>query len=104
MEVGAPEGFAAGPTDDPADERVEMDPDADLPWPRVEAIERWWAGRKAALPAGVRRLCGAPIGVASCARVLAEGTQQLRAAAAVALAMLEPGRGVTNVKARADRR
>ena len=38
----APEGFEGGPTEDPADENVEMDPDEDLPWPHPKKIADWW--------------------------------------------------------------
>jgi uncharacterized protein (TIGR02270 family) len=37
-----PEGFEVGPTEDPEDENVDMDPDEDLPWPDPEAIQAWW--------------------------------------------------------------
>ncbi|MCI5221664.1 MAG: TIGR02270 family protein, partial [Candidatus Electrothrix sp. AR4] len=33
-----PEGFTAGPTDDPEDEDVDLDPDEDLPWPEPALI------------------------------------------------------------------
>ena len=35
------EGFEAGPTEDPEDDNVEMDPDEDLPWPNVELLQKW---------------------------------------------------------------
>ncbi len=38
-----PEGFIAGPTEDPEDEGVEMDPDENLPWPHRQAVADWWA-------------------------------------------------------------
>lgn len=37
-----PEGFEAGPTENTADEDVEMDNDEDLPWPKPELIQNWW--------------------------------------------------------------
>jgi len=33
LDTDKPEGFDAGPTEDPEDENVEMDQDEDLPWP-----------------------------------------------------------------------
>src|SRR5207237_4946666 len=33
LEAEWPEGFEAGPTEDPEDENVDMDPDENLPWP-----------------------------------------------------------------------
>jgi uncharacterized protein (TIGR02270 family) len=35
-----PEGFAAGPTENPGDGNVEMDPDEDLPWPDPALVEK----------------------------------------------------------------
>jgi uncharacterized protein (TIGR02270 family) len=46
LETDMPAGFEAGPTDDPEDENVEMDPDEDLPWPDAELIQRWWHANK----------------------------------------------------------
>jgi uncharacterized protein (TIGR02270 family) len=36
-----PEGFEAGPTEEPEDEDVEMDTDEDLPWPEPGLIQKW---------------------------------------------------------------
>ncbi|HKM56276.1 MAG TPA: TIGR02270 family protein, partial [Isosphaeraceae bacterium] len=36
-----PEGFEAGPTDNPEDEKVEMDPDENLPWPDPALVQKW---------------------------------------------------------------
>jgi hypothetical protein len=33
LEGKKPEGFEAGPTENPEDENVKMDPDDNLPWP-----------------------------------------------------------------------
>ncbi len=41
LERDWPEGFKAGPTEEPEDEAVEMDPDEDLPWPELELIKTW---------------------------------------------------------------
>ena len=56
-----PEGFNAGPTDDPGDDNVAMDPDDDLPWPKAEAVLHWWGRNKGAFPSGTRHLLGKPI-------------------------------------------
>ena len=37
-----PEGFEAGPTENPEDENVAMDSDLNLPWPDPALIQKWW--------------------------------------------------------------
>jgi uncharacterized protein (TIGR02270 family) len=56
-----PEGFEAGPTEEPEDEDVEMDPDEDLPWPEPKLIHEWWSKNKNNFRNGTRYLCGKPI-------------------------------------------
>ncbi|WP_319410066.1 hypothetical protein [uncultured Desulfosarcina sp.] len=41
-----PERFEAGPTEDPKDEDVVMEPDEDLLWSDVELIQTWWEQNK----------------------------------------------------------
>ncbi|MCB9761685.1 MAG: TIGR02270 family protein [Alphaproteobacteria bacterium] len=55
-----PEGFAPGPSDDPEDEDVAMDPDEDLPWPDIEAVRAWWGERASGFRGGNRYLLGVP--------------------------------------------
>lgn len=85
-----PEGFHAGPTENPEDEDVAMDADEDLPWPNPELVSRWWEENKARFAAGQRHLCGQPISDAHCRAVLREGYQRQRIAAALELALLRP--------------
>jgi uncharacterized protein (TIGR02270 family) len=99
LDGDAPEGFEAGPTDDPKDENVELDPDENLPWPKLEAVSKWWEGRKAGLRAGLRHLLGKPVEAAGLRKALREGKQRQRAAAALELAMLEPGKPLVEVRA-----
>ncbi len=95
-----PAGFQAGPSDDPGDARVAPDPDARLPWLDEAAVRRWWAQRGADLPAGTRLLRGRPRrDEAWLARVLREGSQPARAAAAITLAIHRPGRPLFEVRA-----
>ena len=98
-----PEGFQAGPTENPNDENVERDSDEDLPWPNPELIEKWWAKHRNEFQTGVRHLLGKPITEAWMWEVLKIGKQRQRAAAALELAMLQPGRPLFNVKAPAWR-
>ena len=86
-----PEGFEAGPTEDPEDENVEMDADEDLPWPNVELIQQWWNSHKHDFHNGTRCLCGPVMSIGSLNHVLRTGFQRQRTAAAVELAIHQPG-------------
>lgn len=90
LDIDWPEGFEAGPTEDPADENVDLDPDEDLPWPNQQLIEKWWQEHGRAFQPGVRYLCGQPISRENCRRVLIEGYQRQRIAASLELALLNP--------------
>jgi uncharacterized protein (TIGR02270 family) len=99
LEGERPEGFEAGPTENPEDEDVAMDPDEDLPWPDPKLIGDWWQKNKANFKSGVRYLCGKPISEEQCQHVLRYGYQRQRAAAAIELAMMNPGTPLFNVAA-----
>jgi uncharacterized protein (TIGR02270 family) len=94
-----PEGFEAGPTENPEDEDVALDPDEDLPWPNPELIDQWWSKNKSRFRSGTRYLLGKPISVEQCQHVLRHGYQRQRAAAAIDLAMLQPGQPLFEVRA-----
>ncbi|MBI3854801.1 MAG: TIGR02270 family protein, partial [Planctomycetes bacterium] len=47
-----PEGFQAGPNDDPKDEDVQPDPDEDLPWPHPGLARAWWESRRSGFAPG----------------------------------------------------
>ena len=94
-----PEGFEAGPTDDPEDENVDMDPDEDLPWPNPELIACWWQKNKANFKTGNRYLLGLPITAENLHQVLRTGRQRQRHAAALELAMMTPGQPLFEVRA-----
>jgi len=103
LNAKAPAGFEPGPNDDPEDPEVEMDPEADLPWPDAQAVAQWWTEARERLPAGRRLLLGAPPTPEHLATVLADGTQRQRALAASALALQAPGRPLFDVGAPAAR-
>lgn len=90
LEGGPPEGFEAGPTEDPDDEDVGMDPDEDLPWPDPTLVQSWWNAHGRAFAPGQRYLCGRVIDEECCRRVLSEGYQRQRIAAAYELALMRP--------------
>ncbi len=94
-----PEGFEAGPTEEPEDEDVEMDPDEDLPWPEPGLIAAWWNKKKGEFRNGTRYLVGKPIAAAHLQHVLRTGYQCQRAAAAIELAVLHPGQPLFEVRA-----
>lgn len=85
-----PEGFQAGPTEDPQDEDVELDIDEDLLWPQAELIDQWWQRNGGRYQQGMRYLCGQLITDVNCRRVLGDGYQRQRISAALELALLKP--------------
>jgi len=87
-----PEDFEAGPTENPEDENVEMDPDEDLPWPNIELVQDWWGKNKVRFRDGTRHLVGQPIVEPNLQQVLHNGCQRQRAAAALGLAINKPGK------------
>ncbi|MEW8027127.1 MAG: TIGR02270 family protein [Candidatus Thiodiazotropha sp.] len=96
-----PEGFEAGPTENPEDEDVAMDPDEELPWPDHQRISLWWGANQGRFTAGERYLCGSPITREQCLNVLKNGYQRQRRAAAIELALLNPDEPLFNCSARA---
>ncbi len=98
-----PEGFEAGPNDDPNDPNVEPDPDEDLPWPERTLVSEWWNKNRNKFQTGTRLLLGKPITKENIAAVLSTGFQRQRAAAALEQAVLTPGKPLYNVSAPAWR-
>ena len=94
-----PEGFVAGPTEDPEDENVAMEPDENLPWPNRQAVADWWAKHRQRFEPGTRYLLGRPIMEEWLEEVLRHGYQRQRAAAALELAMRRPGQPLFEVRA-----
>jgi uncharacterized protein (TIGR02270 family) len=95
-----PEGFEAGPTENPEDEDVAMDSDEDLPWPEPSLIQAWWEKNKNNFRVGTRYLVGKPITVEHCQQVLNTGFQRQRSAAALELALLQRDEPLFNTSAR----
>jgi uncharacterized protein (TIGR02270 family) len=94
-----PEGFEAGPTENPEAENVEMDPDENLPWPNPELVQRWWEQHRRQFQMGTRYLLGQPISLEWLQQVLRVGRQRQRAAAALELAIRQPGQPLFEVRA-----
>jgi uncharacterized protein (TIGR02270 family) len=102
LEGDAPEGFTAGPTDDPADDNVALDADENLPWPHLTKIDARWDKEQARFAAGARLLRGLACTRESCNDVLRNGYQRQRRAAAYSLALVEAGRPLWNWRARSS--
>jgi uncharacterized protein (TIGR02270 family) len=91
LERRPPEGLEIGPNDDPEDADVEMDQDDGLPWPDAAKIQAWWDANHQSFQPGVRYFMGEPVNPECCRRVLREGFQRQRIAAAQYLCLLQPG-------------
>lgn len=98
-----PADFEDGPTEDPADENVEVPEDVALPWPDAERVKLWWDQHRARFDPTARYLLGLPLGRDACADVLKGGFQRQRVMAAVHLALLNPGASLFNTSAPAWR-
>ena len=98
LERKPPEDFESGPNDDPADENVDLDPDDWLPWPDPDLVRKWWAKNAARFPANMRHLVGKPMDILNLQRILIEGKQRQRAAAATELAIRQPGKPLFEVR------
>ena len=98
-----PEGVDFGPTEDPADDNVAMGPDDDLPWPDPNKIQAWWDANKPRFHEGVRYFMGEPVSVPHCQKILRDGYQRQRIAAAQYLCLLQPGTPLFNTAAPAWR-
>jgi uncharacterized protein (TIGR02270 family) len=94
-----PEGFNAGPSDDPNDDNVAMDADEYLPWPNGELTAVWWKRNKGAFQSGTRYLLGKPISADHLRHVLKRGLQRQRSAAALELAIFQPCQPLFEVRA-----
>ncbi len=94
-----PEGFESGPTENPADTDVAMDTDENLPWPDPKKVQSWWDAKGHQFQTGVRYLLGEPITGAHCRKVLREGFQRQRAAAALELALMNPDQPLFEIRA-----
>jgi uncharacterized protein (TIGR02270 family) len=103
LETMPPETFEDGPTDDPADENVEVPEDVALPWPDVPRAKAWWDRHRSRFSASTRYFLGMPVTAASCVEVLSSGFQRQRILAAHYLCLLDPGTPLFNTSAPAWR-
>jgi uncharacterized protein (TIGR02270 family) len=103
LEALPPEDFEDGPTDDPADENVEVPEDVALPWPDVARVKAWWERNSGRFNSASRYFLGAPLSAESCKAALKTGFQRQRVAAAHHLSLLAPGTPLFNTSAPAWR-
>jgi uncharacterized protein (TIGR02270 family) len=98
-----PEDFESGPTDNPDDQNVGLDPDEGLMWPDQPKVEKWWRASSSRFQKDVRYFMGAPVTCEHCIDVLKNGYQRQRILAAHSLCLLEPGTPLFNTSAPAWR-
>jgi uncharacterized protein (TIGR02270 family) len=98
-----PDDFESGPSEDPAEADVAMDPDEHLPWPLVSGLHEWWHEAQGDFHADTRYLVGHPISEESLWHVLRTGRQRTRVAAAIELALIAPDAPLFEVRARGER-
>jgi uncharacterized protein (TIGR02270 family) len=103
LQTQPPEGFEAGPSDDPDDPNVDMDEDGGLPWPDAVKIQSWWHAHANRFQTGMRYFMGQPLNRDHCLRVLKGGFQRQRIAAAIYLSLLNPGTPLFECRAPARR-
>lgn len=99
LERDGPPEFGSGPTEDPEDEDVALDPDEDLPWPDVDGLRKWWSENGSAFSPGTRYLLGKPFSAATFAEALVAGRQRQRTAAALEMTLASPGRQLFETRA-----
>jgi uncharacterized protein (TIGR02270 family) len=56
LDSGKPAGFETGPTENPEDENVDMDPDEHLPWPNPTLVAKCWREHRGGFLDGTRYL------------------------------------------------
>jgi uncharacterized protein (TIGR02270 family) len=95
--------FDAGPSDDPQDGNVAMDPDESLPWPEPTLVQGWLNKHSASLQTGSAYLLGEPFREGACVRALSSANQRQRQVAAGLLARYIPTEAVFPVSAPAQR-
>jgi len=87
------------PPESSENEESQTDADENLPWPEPDRIATWWNRHQGTFRSGARYLLGRPISVDSCRQVLRAGRQRQSAAAALELAIRDPGQPLFNVAA-----
>lgn len=103
LETTRPEGFEDGPTEDPADESVDVPEDTALPWPDQARVNSWWERNRSQFAVSTRSFLGRPVTAESCVGALRAGFQRQRIVAAQQLCVRTPGTPLFNTSAPAWR-
>ena len=82
-----PQNARTGPTEDPADENTDLDPDEGKRWPDRAKVERWWRENSQPFQPMTKYLAGTVVNDASLRNKLKGAPQNLRACAAQLLAL-----------------
>jgi uncharacterized protein (TIGR02270 family) len=98
LDTEPPAGFQSGPTEDPADEDVALDPDGNLYWPDPAKCAAWWSKNRTNFSAGTRYLVGKTMLPDHLREVLRTGYQRQRIAAALELSIRQPGQPLFEVR------
>ncbi len=100
FDASTPADHESVPNEDPLDDRVELDPDDNLPWPEVDKVQDWWNKNRSRFQPGTRYLVGELLDEARCKQILDEGYQRQRAYAAFELALKNPGQPFLDITGR----
>jgi len=100
--TGPSETEGEEPGDEASDTSIGPEYDSHLPLPHAELIDQWWQGHHSQLTPGVRYLAGQPLTIDTARQILRAGKQRQRAAAAVEIALREPGEVLFEVRARSS--
>jgi len=99
METDLPDSVSVGPTENPDDEDVAMDPDEDLPCPDPVLVQVWWQENMQNFKSDIRYIYGKPCNEPQCKWLLINGSQKLRYAASLNLALIHPEQVLFEVRA-----
>ena len=99
LDAAKPEEFESGPTENAEDEDVEVDPDEHLAWPDPALIRDWLITHESQFQTGYRHLQGQLIHPAWLYKVIRQGRQRARAAAALEMAIKQTGRPLFEIRA-----
>ena len=89
LTINPPEDLQTGPTDDPADDNVAMDPDEELPWPDRQKITSLWQAQQSRWQPGQRYFQGRAVNPQVLAHSLASTNQRQQELAALQRAVFD---------------
>ena len=100
LTVDEPENYESGPSENPADDNVELDDDENLPWPNVTMVTSYWNAIKSKYTFGQRYLLGSEIKSELLLNKQNKLCQRQRNAVALELAILDMARIHENTSAK----